>query len=180
MTASGQPQSMPNGGLWALKLAAKHVLISGCMAPALGGIVWSFFASDWSARDCTVDGLIDRFMRALILGCCVTFFIAPVTIAVGVVSYITCFGLVAYHFMSQRVWCVGAALVGGAFGALAFHQEGGCAALLMGLVGVLIGSGTGVLFHALWSREICVFLERRTDALGSTVVADAGGGEERL
>jgi len=167
------------GGLQVLRLTTLHMLISGFLAPALGGSVWLFFGSDWSV----IDGAFARFtMRlggSLIGGCLSIFFIFPFTIALGFLSYGVCLSLVALGVMERLVWIIGATVIGAALGVLAFYQEGGGTSCFMGFSGAFIGGGTGALLQWLWVREMREFEKHYADSIGSETIQSAGALESR-
>jgi hypothetical protein len=125
-----------------------HMMIASILAPAAGGVVYSFCYVDWH------DAMLPTQVFASLLGgFLLLFFVWFLTIPLGLLSYVVCWSLCQANVRSTTIWVFGGAAVGLLFGQ--YMACWACVPVSLFLVsGPAIGSVTGWALRRIWTPAL--------------------------
>jgi hypothetical protein len=125
-----------------------HMLIVSVLAPAIGAGIYTFAQAHWGDAD-----LFDRLIGSFTGGFFLLVFIAPITVAVGVVTYGLCWVVTQGEVLTQTwLWILAGGAFGAAYGLMwADHFVHG-QQILIATSGTIIGLATGAILAILWKN----------------------------
>jgi hypothetical protein len=124
------------------------MLVVSVLGPAIGAAIYNFARAQWGNAD-----LLNRLVGSLVGGFVLLVFIAPITVAVGIITYGFCW-VVAQTVVLTQTWLW--TLVGGTFGAayglvwadyFAHEQR-----ILLTTSGAILGLATGAILAIIWKN----------------------------
>jgi hypothetical protein len=125
-----------------------HLLIVSVLGPATGACIYNCARAQWGNAD-----LLNRLVGSIVGGFVLLVFIAPITVAVGIITYGFCWVVTQGGFLAQAwLWI----LVGGVFG-VAYglmwaeyfvHEQRS----LLTASGAILGLATGAILAILWKN----------------------------
>ena len=125
-----------------------HMLVVSVLGPAIGAGIYNFARAQWGNVD-----LFNRLAGSIVGGFVLLVFIAPITVAVGFVTYGLCWVVTHGEILTQTwLWI----LVGGAFGAAYglvwadyfVHEQ----RILLTISGAILGVATGAILAIIWKN----------------------------
>lgn len=125
-----------------------HMFVVSVLGPALAASVFNFARVQWGNAD-----LFNRLIGSLVGGFLLLVFIAPITVAVGIITYGFCW-IVTQMGVLTRTWLW--ILIGGTFGAAYGLVWADCFVhgLRVSLTasGAILGLATGAILALIWKN----------------------------
>jgi hypothetical protein len=124
-----------------------HMLIVSALGPAIGGGIYNFTRVQWGNTD-----LLSRLVGSLVGGFVLLVFIAPITVAAGIITYGLCWLVTQKGDLNQTwLWTLVGGAIGAAYGLFwadyFVHEQ----RILLAISGAILGLATGAILAIIWN-----------------------------
>jgi hypothetical protein len=125
-----------------------HLLIVSVLGPAIGAGIYNFTRARWSNTD-----LLSRLVGSLVGGFVLLVFIAPITVAVGIVTYGFCWVVAQMGVLTQTwLWTLAGGMFGAAYGLVWADYFAHEQRILLTTSGAILGLATGAILAIIWKN----------------------------